>query len=91
MAWEQPGLTLASRCTDIYYGRFIHPEQDRGISLRAAAALQTFPDSYEFFGNSIQETARQIGNAVPVKLAQGLGQAIIGSAYPEQANQEKRL
>lgn len=77
MAWEQPGPTLASRCTDSYCGRFIHPEQARGISLRAAAALQTFPDRYEFFGNSIQKTARQIGNAAPVKLAQILDEAII--------------
>ena len=90
MAWDQPGPTLTSRCTDVYRGLFIHPEQDRGISLREAAALQTFPDGYEFFGNSIQETARQIGNAVPVKLAQVLGQAIIGSAYPEKADQRKR-
>lgn len=51
MAWSQPVPTLASRCTDIYCGRFIHPEQDRGISLRAAAALQTFPDSAESAGS----------------------------------------
>jgi len=90
MAWDQPGPTRTSRCTDVYCGRFIHPEQDRGISLREAAALQTFPDSYEFFSNSIQETARQIGNAVPVKLAQVLGQAIIGLAHPEKTNQERQ-
>ena len=82
MAWDQPGPTLTSRCTGVYCGRFIHPEPELGISLRAAAALQTFPDRYEFFGNSIQETARQIGNAAPVKLAQVLGQAIIGLAHP---------
>ena len=77
MAWDQPAPTLTSRCSDVYSGRFIHPEQDRGISLREAAALQTFRDDYEFFGTSITGIARQIGNAVPVKLAEKLGKSIL--------------
>ena len=76
MAWDQPGPTLTCRCTDVYCGRFIHPEQHRGLSLREAAALQTFPDDYEFFGKSILEKSRQIGNAVPVELAKQLGRVI---------------
>ncbi len=79
MAWNKPAPTLTSRCTDVYSGRFIHPEQNRGISLREAAALQTFSDDYEFFGSSITGIARQIGNAVPVKLAEKLGESIIDS------------
>ena len=79
MAWDKPAPTLTSRCTDVYSGRFIHPQQDRGISLREAAALQTFGDDYEFFGTSITGIARQIGNAVPVKLAEQLGKSIIDS------------
>ena len=77
MAWDQPGPTLTCRCTDVYCGRFIHPKQHRGLSLREAAALQTFPDSYEFFGKSFLEKSRQIGNAVPVELAKQLGAVII--------------
>jgi DNA (cytosine-5)-methyltransferase 1 len=76
MAWDEPAPTLTCRCTDVYCGRFIHPEQDRGISLREAAALQSFPDDYVFFG-TYQHIMKQIGNAVPVKLAGRLGQAII--------------
>ena len=79
MAWDKPSPTMTSRCTDVYCGRFIHPEQDRGISLREAAALQTFPDDYEFFGPSFLNKAGQIGNAVPVKLAEQLGQSIVNS------------
>ena len=75
MAWDAPSPTLTCRCTDVYCGRFTHPEQDRGISLREAAALQTFDDGYEFFGGSFLEQARQIGNAVPVRLAEALGRA----------------
>lgn len=77
MAWDLPAPTLTCRCTDVYCGRFIHPEQHRGISLREAAALQTFDDSYEFFGDSILEQARQIGNAVPVEMAKLLGESIL--------------
>jgi DNA (cytosine-5)-methyltransferase 1 len=79
MAWDQPAPTLTCRCTDVYCGRFVHPEQDRGISLREAAALQTFPDRYRFYGNSIFEIAGQIGNAVPVKFAERLARVILGS------------
>lgn len=79
MAWGEPSPTLTCRCTDVYCGRFIHPEQHRGISLREAAALQTFEDSYEFFGNSLLEQSRQIGNAVPVRLARELGFLAINS------------
>lgn len=79
MAWDAPSPTLTCRCIDVYCGRFTHPEQDRGISLREAAALQTFGDDYEFFGTSLIGISRQIGNAVPVKLAEQLGQSIIDS------------
>ena len=77
MAWDKPAPTLTSRCSDVYSGRFTHPKQNRGISLREAAALQTFSDDYEFFGTSITGIARQIGNAVPVKLAEHLGKSIL--------------
>ena len=47
--------------------------------MREAAALQTFDDNYEFFGASITGISRQIGNAVPVKLAEHLGESILKS------------
>lgn len=75
MSWEKPAPTLTCRCADVYCGRFVHPEQDRGLSLREAATLQTFPDHYLFFG-TFQQIARQIGNAVPVKLAEKLGDSV---------------
>lgn len=79
MAWDEPAPTLTGRCTDVYCGRFTHPDQDRGVSLREAAALQTFPDDYEFFGTFFH-AAQQIGNAVPVKFARRLGEAVMRSA-----------
>jgi DNA (cytosine-5)-methyltransferase 1 len=76
MAWNKPAPTLTCRCGDVYCGRFIHPEQDRGISLREAATLQTFPRNYVFYGN-FTHISKQIGNAVPVKLAEKLGKQVI--------------
>ncbi|MCH5151908.1 MAG: DNA cytosine methyltransferase [Clostridiales bacterium] len=78
MKWDEPSPTLTVKCFSLSNGRFGHPEQDRAISLREAAALQTFPDDYIFYG-SMQEIGRQIGNAVPVLLAKVLGEYILNS------------
>jgi DNA (cytosine-5)-methyltransferase 1 len=69
MWWDHPSPTITGGCTMISKGRFAHPEQDRGISLREAARLQTFPDGFVFKGN-FGQIALQIGNAVPVKFAE---------------------
>lgn len=76
MKWDEPSPTLTVKCFSLSNGRFGHPEQDRAISLREAAALQTFSDDYIFYG-SVQEIGRQIGNAVPVLLAKILGEYIL--------------
>ncbi len=67
-----PAPTMTTRCTTPACGRFIHPQEHRGLSLREAALLQTFPHGYAFDGN-YGEIERQIGNAVPVRLAHALG------------------
>ena len=72
MYWNRPAPTLTSRCDSLSNGRYGHPEQDRAISLREAAALQTFGDRYVFYGTK-REIASQIGNAVPVRLAWCVG------------------
>ena len=72
MSWDYPAPALTGRCNSISNGRYGHPEQDRAISLREAAAIQSFPDGYEFFGSN-KHVALQIGNAVPVRLAEHLG------------------
>jgi DNA (cytosine-5)-methyltransferase 1 len=59
---------LTTRCISLSNGRFGHPSQNRAISLREAASLQTFKDDFIFFG-SLNSMAKQVGNAVPVILA----------------------
>ena len=76
MSWDNPSPALTGRCHSISNGRYGHPEQDRAISLREAAAIQTFPDGYVFFGAN-KHVALHIGNAVPVKFAENLGKHIL--------------
>ena len=79
MSWDKPSPTLTCKCNSISNGRFGHPEQDRAISLREAAALQTFPDNYVFVGNDT-DIARHVGNAVPVLLSTKLGRVFVKNA-----------
>lgn len=65
---------LTTKCTSISNGRFGHPFEDRPISVREAACLQTFPEDFVFKGG-IKSTTRQVGNAVPVMLAKRMGEA----------------
>jgi DNA (cytosine-5)-methyltransferase 1 len=75
LSWDAPASGLTTRCISYSNGRFGHPEQDRALSAREAACLQTFPRSYQFLG-SLESKARQIGNAVPPLMALRIGQQI---------------
>jgi DNA (cytosine-5)-methyltransferase 1 len=79
MSWDDVAPTMTTYCIGLNNGRFGHPEQDRAISLREAAILQSFPENYDLIDPeatfNVQTLARHIGNAVPV----GLGQAIAKS------------
>ncbi len=76
MSWDAPASALTTRCVSYSNGRFGHPEQDRAISIREAACLQTFPEDFVFKGG-LTSMAKQIGNAVPVRLAMLIGQRFI--------------
>lgn len=66
MAWNKPSPTITGGCNSPSKGRFLHPEENRGITLREAALLQTFPQGYKFsFKSGKQGVAMMIGNALP--------------------------
>ena len=77
MSWNKPAPTITTKFFSISNGRFAHPEENRAISLREGATLQTFPKTYKFIGSSIAGIARMIGNAVPPLFAKQLGKIII--------------
>jgi len=77
MWWDKPAPTITTKFFSISNGRFAHPDEDRAISLREGAVLQSFPKNYKFKTTSVAKTARMIGNAVPPKYASAVGKAII--------------
>jgi DNA (cytosine-5)-methyltransferase 1 len=80
MEWDAPSPTITTQFFGFGNGRFGHPEQNRAISLREGAILQSFPRSYEFVrrgdGFNFKTIGRLIGNAVPVRLGEVVGETI---------------
>lgn len=81
MSWDEPAPTITTQFFGFGNGRFGHPEQNRAISLREGAILQSFPKKYKFTapGEPISKKVlgRLIGNAVPVKLGELIGKSIL--------------
>ncbi len=74
--WDRPSVTIRTEFFKPEKGRYLHPEQHRPITHREAARIQSFPDSFVFFGSKT-EIAKQIGNAVPVKLAAAIAKRAV--------------
>jgi DNA (cytosine-5)-methyltransferase 1 len=97
MVWDEPSPVITTQCLGIGNGRFGHPVQDRAISLREAAMLQSFPPNFDFapaeakiYGSHL---ARQIGNAVPPRLGQAVARSIrlhIEAAQPIASGNRSR-
>lgn len=81
MAWDEPAPTMTTQCFGFGNGRFGHPEQDRAITLREAAIIQSFPSDYAFIPPGTSPTFAKvgmlIGNAVPPKLGEAIGRAVL--------------
>ena len=76
MSWDKPAPTITTKFLSISNGRFGHPDEDRAISVREGAAIQTFPNTYVFKTTSLGNAAKIIGNAVPCEYARRLGETI---------------
>jgi len=81
MHWDRPSPTITTQFYGYGNGRFGHPEQDRAISIREGAILQSFPNDYVFLDGDHPATKRElgthIGNAVPVQLGRAIGVSIV--------------
>ena len=89
MAWNDVAPTITARFDSFTRGKFGHPDQDRSISLREGAMLQSFPMDFAFTGKKV-DIARQIGNAVPPLLAEYIGKSII-ECYRKEGDSDCRL
>ena len=80
MEWDKPAPTMTTQCYGFGNGRFGHPEQNRAITLREAAIIQSFPRDYAFIpdddGVNFKVLGRLIGNAVPVDLGRAIARSI---------------
>lgn len=80
MCWDSPSPTITTQFYGYGNGRFGHPEQDRALTLREGALLQSFPPDYEFIDPAQEFNRREIGvhigNAVPVELGRAIGMSI---------------
>ena len=81
MKWDKPSPTITTQFYGYGNGRFGHPVQNRALSLREGAILQSFPENYDLgLGNenyNMRKIGTHIGNAVPVKLAEAIGISIL--------------
>ena len=91
MEWDAPSPTITTQFYGYGNGRFGHPEQNRAISLREGAILQSFPANYKFIGKGNSFNKRQlgiqIGNAVPVRLGKVIGISV--AEHLEKVHNEK--
>lgn len=76
LEWGGLSSTILTKC-DVHWGAYIHPEQDRSLTVREAARFQSFPDWFTFEGSKTEGFV-QVGNAVPPMLGRAIGQALLG-------------
>lgn len=76
LAWDKPSITITHYARNPASGRYTHPEQDRGLTAREAALLQSFPNGFEFTGRS-DDIYRQIGEAVPPMLSSAIAANVL--------------
>ena len=74
--WKEPSVTIRTEFVKPEKGRYLHPEQNRSITMREGARFQTFPDNFEFNNTYKKHVTQLIGNATPPKLSYHLGLAI---------------
>jgi len=86
LEWDKPSATITAGCTTLSKGRFGHPEEERPLSLREAALLQTFPEDYEFVTDYMDIACTLVGNALPCEFARILA----AQCFNSLSEQEKK-
>lgn len=87
LSWDKPSITITQYARNPASGRYSHPEQDRGLTIREAARLQSFPDGYLWNG-SLGDAFKQIGEAVPPLLALAIATQIALTIKKQESNEQ---
>jgi DNA (cytosine-5)-methyltransferase 1 len=87
LSWDKPAITITHYARNPASGRFVHPEQDRGLTMREVARLQGFPDRFQFAGG-LDDVFRQIGEAVPPPLSVAVASVVLSALSKEVNNIE---
>ncbi len=90
LSWDKPSITITHYARNPASGRFVHPEQHRGLSMREAARLQSFPDGFIFLGSS-DDIYRQIGEAVPPLLSTAVASTVYANLKDEVIERDENL
>lgn len=94
MEWDEPAPTMTTQFYGFGNGRFGHPEQNRALSLREGAIIQSFPKGYKFVPRGApiycKSIGRLIGNAVPVNLAKAIGKSLVRHVDAHRKLEKKR-
>ncbi|WEV78614.1 DNA cytosine methyltransferase [Janibacter cremeus] len=90
MHLDRPSVTVRTEFFKPEKGRYLHPTANRAITHKEAALLQGFPDHYIWIGSKTQ-IARQIGNAVPVRLGEAIGRQIVAASSGAELSTTRRL
>lgn len=88
LAWDKPSITITHYARNPASGRYTHPEQDRGLTAREAALLQSFPKGFEFTGK-FDDVYRQIGEAVPPMLSAAIATNVLIEMLSKNPSQEQ--
>jgi DNA (cytosine-5)-methyltransferase 1 len=87
--WDRPSITITQYARNPASGRYVHPEQDRGLTIREAARLQSFPDTFQFSGR-FDSMFKQIGEAVPPKFSCAVAASVFIELISKEPTIEQR-
>lgn len=89
LSWDKPSITITQYARNPASGRYVHPDQDRGLTIREAASIQSFPLGFEFTGN-FDSIFKQIGEAVPPKLGCAVAASVITELLSGPPKEERK-
>jgi len=87
LSWDKPAITITHYARNPASGRFCHPDQDRGLTIREVSRLQSFPDEFKFYGTR-DSIYRQIGEAVPPLLSLAIAECVFNGL---KTKRQKRI